>query len=111
MLAKSLARRGFEIATAENGREALEQFSEFKPDVAVVDIGLPELNGYEVARAIRKKTEFNQTLLVALTGYGQQAERQKVIKSGFDYHLIKPLQFEQLNRLIEKHAGKVDNHA
>jgi two-component system CheB/CheR fusion protein len=104
MLAKSLGRRGLEIEPAENGKLAMEQMASFQPVVAVIDIGLPEMNGYEVAKAVRNQSVWNRTLLIALTGYGQESDRRAILASGFDHHLVKPLQFERLIDLIADHV-------
>lgn len=103
MLAKSFRRRGFEVATAEDGLDALVRFDEFVPEVAVIDIGLPKMNGYEVAKKIRSNQLWDGKLLVALTGYGQNSERDAILNAGFDHHLVKPLNFSVLNDLIYKH--------
>ncbi len=106
MLAKSLRRRGFEVETAEDGKQAVSKFEKFQPDIAVMDIGLPEMNGYEVANTIRSNPKWNNTTLIALTGFGQKVEQEMVTKSGFDHHLVKPLKFEELKRLIENQAKR-----
>ncbi|MEM6331066.1 MAG: PAS domain-containing protein, partial [Planctomycetota bacterium] len=106
MLARTLELKGFCVETAANGREALDAIDAFAPSVAVVDIGLPDLNGYEVAQEIRKRGTHADTLLVALTGYGRQQDRQKALDSGFDIHLVKPLDPNELLRAVaERYAG------
>lgn len=86
-----LGRRGFEVLTAEDGRSGLELARTQQPDVAVIDIGLPQLDGYEVARRIRADDSLNGIRLIALTGYGQDSDRRKALEAGFDEHLTKPL--------------------
>jgi CheY-like chemotaxis protein len=81
-----------------------------RPDVAFVDIGLPELNGYEVARRIRTKHIADETCLVALTGYGQSADRNKALEAGFAHHLTKPVNIDALWELLEKVAAGQMRH-
>lgn len=90
---------GQTVASAHDGREAIAQFSAFDPDVVVLDIGLPVLNGYEVARQIRAMAT-RRVLLVALTGWGQDDDRRRTAEAGFDYHLVKPVEFESLKSLL-----------
>ena len=90
---------GQAVASAHDGREALAQFASFDPDVVVLDIGLPVLNGYEVARQMRA-TATRKFALVALTGWGQDEDRRRTSDAGFDYHLVKPVEFESLKALL-----------
>ena len=106
MLARTLELKGFDVRTAANGREALGCFADFHPTIAIVDIGLPDLNGYEVARKIRQMPEHKQLLLVAVTGYGRDRDRETAIAAGFDIHLVKPLDPNELLRAIaEKYTA------
>ena len=92
MLSKTLQRRGFTVDVAANGNDAVAQFKKGKPDVTVVDIGLPDMNGFEVARAIRAfEGDSNPALLIALTGYSQEEDRRQSQQAGFDLHLVKPI--------------------
>jgi two-component system CheB/CheR fusion protein len=91
MLAKTLRLSGFEVADVGDGQAALELFRSFRPDVAVIDVGLPVMNGYQLAREVRNIDELSTTMLVALTGYGRDADRQAAKDAGFDAHLVKPL--------------------
>ncbi len=100
MLAKSLRLRGFEVADVGDGEAALTLFRSFQPDVAVVDIGLPVMDGYQMARQVRRTKELNDTMLIALTGYGRESDRQAAIEAGFDAHLVKPLDPTELYSLI-----------
>ena len=106
MLAGYLELEDFNVRTASNGIEGLEGFHEFKPEICIVDIGLPDLNGFEVATKIRS---FNQQpdLLIALTGYGQKEDREKAIASGFDLHLVKPIQPDELVATISAQQQKL----
>jgi two-component system, sensor histidine kinase len=82
---------GHQVETAEDGRSGLDCILRNSPDVAVVDIGLPGMNGYDVARAVRKEDPERRIRLIALTGYGQPAEKEKALAAGFDVHLLKPI--------------------
>jgi CheY-like chemotaxis protein len=89
-------RRGHEVRTAATGPEALEVAAEFHPDVVLLDIGLPGMDGFEVARQLRASPEFRSAFLVAMTGYATADDRRHAKEVGFDEHLIKPV---DLNRL------------
>ena len=105
MLARTLQLKGFEVRAVASGRDALEQIDQFHPTVAIVDIGLPDLNGYEVAREVRQNPEHEQLFLVAVTGYGRDRDRQTAEAAGFDVHLVKPLDPNELLRAIaEKYS-------
>jgi PAS domain S-box-containing protein len=80
--------------------EALEQISLFKPDIVLLDIGLPQMNGYEVARRLRERNDVPPLKLVALTGYGQSEDRRRALAAGFDAHLAKPVDLSALERVI-----------
>ena len=105
MLAKALTRRGFEVSAFADGKSAVKAFPEFSPQVAIIDIGLPKISGHEVAKSIRQNPLWNQTLLVALTGYGQDEDGDAIAAAGFDHHLVKPLRFEKLHQLLLKHLS------
>jgi PAS domain S-box-containing protein len=90
---------GNEVQTAYDGLEAVAAATEFKPDVVLMDIGLPKMNGYEVARRIRGKLG-GGVMLVALTGWGQDRDRRRSQQSGFDHHLTKPVEFAVLQALL-----------
>jgi CheY-like chemotaxis protein len=97
MLLKTL---GHEVRTAHDGLSAVEIAIEYRPDVVLLDIGLPGLNGYEVAKRLRKQPALSHATLIALTGYGQDADRQTSQQAGFDHHLVKPARFDQLNKIL-----------
>jgi CheY-like chemotaxis protein len=99
-LALILSMLGHETRTARNGLEALEIAEQFQPEVVLLDIGMPKLNGYDTARRLRQKTDGAQLLLVALTGWGQEADRLRSTDAGFDSHLIKPVDVAQIQRLL-----------
>ena len=95
-----LERKGFEVFTYGTGSDGLAGIREKQPDVAVVDIGLPDISGYEVATALRADDGGHRPYLIALTGYGQQNDRERVFEAGFDRHLVKPLEMDVLMRLL-----------
>ncbi len=106
MLARTLELKGFVVATAATGREGIELIQQMHPTVAVIDIGLPDLNGYEVANEIRDDPELQNVLKVALTGYGRDRDQQKAMQAGFDIHLVKPLDPDELLRAVaEKYVA------
>lgn len=96
---------GHVVDTAGSGREGVERFAALSPEVVLVDIGLPEMNGYEVARAIRAQPRGAHALLVALTGYGQPDDQSNAREAGFDHHLTKPVDYEKLMQLVRADRG------
>jgi two-component system CheB/CheR fusion protein len=86
--------------TAADGQSGLDGISRLRPDVAVVDIGLPRLDGYEVARRVRSERWGSRIKLIALTGYGRAEDRVAVMQAGFDAHLVKPVNPTELVRVI-----------
>ena len=106
MLCELLELSGFECHTASTGRLGLDVISELRPDVALVDIGLPELDGLEVARLLRRDRRNDKLLLIALTGYGQREDREAARGAGFDTHLVKPVDFDTLLGTLRAYAEK-----
>jgi CheY-like chemotaxis protein len=102
-LEAALAQRGFVVATASDGASALRRASAFRPDVALVDIGLPDMDGYEVARRLRRAFARGEPLhLVAVTGYGHEADRRRSMDAGFEQHLVKPVDLATLERVVHE---------
>ena len=91
---------GNETHTAYDGVEAVEAAAKFQPAVVLLDIGLPKLNGYEVARKIREQPWGRDMVLVALTGWGQKEDREKSKEAGFNAHLVKPVEQSVLMKLL-----------
>ena len=91
---------GYEVRTAGDGVQALETAAQFRPDVALLDIGMPKLNGYEVARQIRNQPWGRHVLMIALTGWGGADHRRQTAQAGFDHHLTKPVDPAALTRLL-----------
>ena len=96
---------GFRVAIADTGRAALELLERVEPDVAILDVGLPELDGFEVARRIRAHQRFGDMCLIALTGYGQPSDRSIGREAGFDAHLVKPVRPERLLEVLTEMRG------
>ncbi len=101
MLSRLLTTLGdHQVETVHDGSSALAKIKETHPEIVLLDIGLPGMNGFEVARTLRKDPAFNDVLLVALTGYGQEEDRQQSKAAGFDVHLVKPPSVEQLKEIL-----------
>lgn len=99
-LKRLLEHKGHEVRVAYSGNGALETFPSFMPDVVLLDIGLPDINGYEVADYIRKNLPNSKPMLIALTGYGQDEDKAMARSVGFDYHLTKPVSLKELENLL-----------
>ena len=99
-LAMLLSLMGNEAVTVHDGLEALEVAATFRPDVVLLDIGMPRLDGYEVCRRIRQQTWGKGMSLFALTGWGQEEDRRRSLAAGFDAHLVKPVSIEALEQLL-----------
>jgi len=91
---------GAEVRIAGGGPAALDLFGEFDPEVVLLDIGMPEMDGYEVARRIRARDPQRRTSIVALTGWGQEEDRRRSREAGFDHHLVKPVDLDALRALL-----------
>jgi two-component system CheB/CheR fusion protein len=89
------------VFTAGDGKSGLELIERSRPDTALVDIGLPVMNGFELARRIRSQDKYRSLFMVALTGYGQAADQRAAIEAGFDEHVVKPMDPEELTRLMQ----------
>ncbi|MFZ0500719.1 MAG: response regulator [Steroidobacteraceae bacterium] len=99
-LAALLDLRGHETQVAYSAREALDRIEAFEPEVVLIDIGLPEVDGYELARRLRATPSLAGMRLVAVTGYGQTDDRQRALAAGFDDHLVKPADLAALDRTM-----------
>jgi PAS domain S-box-containing protein len=99
-VAEALASSGHEVRVAHDGPTALAVAGTFHPDVCIVDIGLPIMDGYELARALREAGLRPAPRLIAVTGYGQETDRRRALEAGFDSHVVKPVAFDQLERTI-----------
>jgi PAS domain S-box-containing protein len=101
VLGKLLETMGQQIFTATDAAAALESARRERPDLVISDIGMPNMDGYELARRLRKEPGLEGLLLVALTGYGQESDKQRAKEAGFDYHLVKPVSLEALQDLLQ----------
>jgi CheY-like chemotaxis protein len=100
---------GHEVRVAADGRAALDTAQELEPDVVLLDLGLPGgMDGYEVATRLQAQPMEKKPLLVALTGYGSEADRQHSTEVGIDLHLVKPADMEALLRILERFQGLID---
>lgn len=93
---------GCEVLELGSGAEALEQAPSFGPDIAVLDLGMPEMDGMTLARRLRETMGERAPSLIALTGFGQPADRTRARQAGFDAYLVKPVGPEELERTIER---------
>lgn len=105
-LAMMLRILGHESHTGYDGQDAVEKAAALSPDAVLLDIGMPRLNGYEAAAQIRQQPGGEQMLLIAATGWGQDEDRERTSAAGFDAHLIKPINHEELNKLLQTYAAK-----
>ena len=101
ILSRLLSKLGnHEIRMVHDGLSALEAAKAQRPEVVLLDIGLPQMDGYEVAQRLRRQPGFQETVLVALTGYGTEEDRRRSTEAGFDHHLVKPASLENLRRVL-----------
>jgi len=111
-LAEFLRLQGHEVRIAYDGEEALAEFARFQPDTALLDIGMPGLDGNEVARRIRSLPGGSDAMLIAITGWGQDKDRRRALSAGFDHHLTKPIDLQRLNLLLlTEPAGPLPDQA
>ena len=105
-LAELMAASGNEVAVAHDGEAALTVFRGFNPDVVLLDIGLPKLDGYEVCRRVRAQRGGERLAILAMTGWGQAEDRRKSAAVGFDAHLVKPIDFQRLNEAVARASSE-----
>ncbi|HSS69162.1 MAG TPA: ATP-binding protein [Casimicrobiaceae bacterium] len=108
-LATLLEVAGHEVRTVHNGAAALPAAAIYRPHAVLMDIGLPGMSGYEVAKQLRSQPEFATTLLIALTGYGQEEDRLRLVEAGFNKHLVKPISPTELLKAIDQPAPGGDD--
>lgn len=101
-LAMLLRLTGHEVYTAHDGPAAIEMTQAHHPEVILLDIGMPQMNGLEVARKIRNDLGLSDVILVALTGYGHDQDRRKSREAGFNVHLVKPIELDNLRAILHK---------
>ena len=100
MLRLLLEHAGYEVFTAGDGKSGVELIERVAPQVALVDIGLPVMDGFEIARWVRANAQHKDLFLLALTGYGQASDRAAALRAGFDEHLVKPVDSETLREVL-----------
>jgi signal transduction histidine kinase len=105
LLASALALAGHDVRTAGDGPSALKLVEGYAPDIALLDIGLPGMDGYELARQLRRAPSLANTPLVALTGYARDGDRQRALASGFSEHIAKPVPLARLLELVDRLSG------
>jgi DNA-binding response OmpR family regulator len=88
------------VVITHNGADALAAAKRFCPDYAFLDIGLPQMSGYDLARGIRGLSCGAMTVMIAVTGWGQEKDRQLAFEAGFDHHMVKPVRFEQIEEIL-----------
>ena len=95
-----LKKRGHLLAVAHDGEMAVAKGAEFKPEIVIMDIGMPKMNGYEACAAMRKTDWGKNCMIVALSGWGQEEDRQKSKAAGFDRHVVKPIDRATLEWIV-----------
>ena len=106
LVADLLRLRGHEVAIVQDGPAAVELICREKPDVALIDIGLPDMDGYEVARQVRAKLADRRPRMIAMTGYGTVNDRTAAFEAGFDAHIVKPASADQILRALYGNSGE-----
>ncbi|HEX4083535.1 MAG TPA: response regulator [Chthoniobacteraceae bacterium] len=108
-LAMLLRRRNCEVRVSNDGPSGLEAASAFAPEVLLLDLGLPGMDGYEMAQRLRADTRFRDVLFIAISGYAQEADRARAMEAGFDYHCAKPVNFNDLLTIIRSRFSQVSH--
>jgi CheY-like chemotaxis protein len=98
---------GHETRVANDGARAIEEAAGFRPDVVLLDLGMPRLNGYEAARLLRNTPGLEAVMIVAVTGHGRPEDRAKATQAGFDYFMLKPFSLESLEQLLAARASSL----
>ena len=110
-LSEAVSLDGHEVKVAHDGGGALEEARTFLPDVVLLDIGLPGMDGYEVVQRMRQIPPLRGALMVALTGFGQSSDRDRALRAGFDEHLVKPADLETVQAVLRRRLGKTQGEA
>jgi DNA-binding response OmpR family regulator len=105
-LASLLSIHGNDVCTAYEGLQALEVAEDYRPEVILLDLGLPGINGFEIAKQMRLSPVLAGTTIVAITGFGTENDRRLSRDAGFDYHLVKPVDFTMLQRLLAQRSKR-----
>jgi DNA-binding response OmpR family regulator len=96
-----LSMEGHQTCTAWDGEEALAAALRFQPDVVLLDLGMPKLNGFDTARRLREQPRGREMTIIALTGWGQEEDRRRSRDAGFDGHMVKPVDFDALMSMLD----------
>ena len=96
---------GHEVIIAHSGKQALELGRQHRPDVVILDIGMPDINGYDVARTARNEDWGISAYMIALTGWGQAEDKERARMAGFDRHLTKPVDPDLVEEILKEHMG------
>ena len=91
---------GHEVRIAYDGASAMKLLANFVPDIALIDLGLPRISGYELARWLREQAQFRNVTLIAQTGWGREEDRRRAREAGFDHHLVKPIDHQRLVQIL-----------
>ena len=91
---------GHDVRTCYNGRDAVEMAREFHPDVVLLDVGMPDMDGLETCRALRRQSDMNHAMIIAQTAWGDDSMRERTHAAGFDLHLVKPLDLAEVEKLV-----------
>jgi signal transduction histidine kinase/ActR/RegA family two-component response regulator len=102
VMRRLLETMGHEVVTADNGEDAIEALNSFKPDIIFSDISMPGMTGYDLIRELRKRSDLLGVRMIAMTGFGQETDRKAALESGFDEHLVKPVDVDRLNELFSR---------
>jgi FOG: CheY-like receiver len=109
ILSSLLGYLGHEVITAYSGPEGISKAKEFRPEVVICDIGLPGMNGYEVAKSLHNDKELKDTFLIALSGYAQLEDLERSREAGFSTHLAKPVDLDTLEQVLAKVSARATN--
>jgi CheY-like chemotaxis protein len=110
-LGEVLVSIGYRVRLVHDGQAALDAALHAAPDVALLDIGMPGLNGYDLARRLRAEPTTRDVVLVAITGWGQEADKRRAREAGFDHHLVKPVDPEALFALLRSGLARAPSRA
>ncbi len=105
----AMEENGHDVRTCFNGRDAVEVAKTFHPDVVLLDVGMPIMNGLEACKAMRQEPELDDTLIIAQTAWGDAGMRSKTLDAGFDVHLVKPVDLDEVERLVASAQYKGDD--
>ena len=105
LISRRLAKKGYEVSLANDGEDGLRLIRESKPDLILLDMNIPKMDGWSVAKACKEDPEINSIPIIALTAHAMQGDREKALEAGCDDYEAKPIQFNQLLSKIEKLAA------